>query len=388
MSKIRVVHHTKTVGYSGTDRTAQLFCKYLAQSERFEPYIVYRLNDENNQRLDIAREWLGEDHVIGYEWEPGEQGRQAPYIPERNNLGVILSEINPDIVHIHRSGYIEWPGFRALAPNAKWIETNIFGYADHSAERQIDINVYISDYIRNKALKDGNPDGPVIYNPIEQPVRDVLPVNQELCHKALRAEFGIPNAVNGQRPILLGRVGRADNFDPISLKAFAEVEKIFPHAFYIVINPCDGWRETASELGIQNIRFGEPIVDDSKLSDFYLGLDIYAHARHDGECCPCNIQEAMMHRLPVVSHESAIYNGQSEIVGDAGFVVPFGDHIAYRDVLLDLVNNTELLDEDTNRLVQIREWFGLQARRRAMRYFESSCMTGQLAQVYDWVLAQ
>lgn len=382
MNKIKVVHHSKTVGYSGTDRTAQLFCKYLANSERFEPFVVYRIGDQNNQRLDIVREWLGEDHVIGYEWDPGKKGRQAPYMPEHDNLHEVLSAIDPDIVHVHRSGYAEWPCFRYMAPRAKWVETNIFGKADRTPEKQIDLNVYISGYIRDEALRDGNPDGPVLYNPIEQPVRDVTPELKELCREELLEEFKIPRDA-----ILLGRVGRADNFDPISLKAFAEIEKSHPNAWYIVINPCQGWHDETARLGIQNIRFGAPIVDDYRLSNFYRGLDIYAHARHDGECCPCNIQEAMMHRLPVVSHESAIFNGQSEIVGNAGFVVPLGDHVAYRDVLDQLIVNPEMANEDETGLVRLREHFGLEARRRAMRYFEAECMTGQLAQLYDWVLS-
>ena len=58
--KIKVVHHSKSIGYSGTDRTAQIFCKYLARSERFEPYIVYRRNHGCDERLDVARNWLGQ----------------------------------------------------------------------------------------------------------------------------------------------------------------------------------------------------------------------------------------------------------------------------------------------------------------------------------------
>lgn len=379
--RIKVVHHSKTVGYSGTDRTAQLFCKYLAQSDRFEPFLVYREGDPNNQRLDVAREWLGEDHVIGYEWEPGKKGRYAPYMPEHDNLYETLVRIDPDIVHLHRSGYSEWPGFRYMAPRAKWVETNIFGKADRTPEKQFDLHVYISDYIRQLALEDGNPDGPVLYNPIEQPVLDITQDNKELCREELLTKFKIPHDA-----VLLGRVGRADNFDSISLRAFAEVEKVCPNAWYIVINPCQGWRDEASKLGIQNIRFGDPIINDTELSNFYRGLDIYAHARHDGECCPCNIQEAMMHRLPVVSHESAIYNGQSEIIGNAGFVVPLGDHVAYRDVLIQLINNPEMISEDEAELVRLREHFGLEARRRAMRYFEVSCVTSDLMGFYDWIL--
>lgn len=383
MKKIKVVHHSKTVGFSGTDRTAQLFCKHLAQSERFEPFIVYRIGDVSNQRLNIAREWLGDDHVIGYSWDPGKKGRQAPYMPEHDNLHEVLSGIDPDIVHLHRSGYAEWPGFRYMAPRAKWVETNIFGERDGTSERQIDMSIYISDYIRDRAIRNGNPDGPVLYNPIEQPVLDVTVENKEACRESLLEEFKIPHDA-----VLLGRVGRADNFDPISLKAFAEVEKIHPEAFYVVVNPCHRWHEVAKEYGIKNIRFCDPIMDDEELSKFYMGLDIYAHARHDGECCPCNIQEAMMHKLPVVSHESAIYNGQSEIIGNAGFVVPVGNSDAYRDILIQLIENPEMASDDETELVRLRGHFGLEGRRRAMRYFEASCMTSQLEQLYDWVLAQ
>src|SRR6185436_4216458 len=134
MNKIRVVHHSKTIGYSGTDRTAQLFCKYLAQGDKYEPFIVYREDDDANTRLDIVKSWLGEDHVIPYEWTPGKKGQQPPYLPERDNLHEVLKQIDPQIMHVHRSGYQEWPVFRYMSPKAKWIETNIFGYKDASPE--------------------------------------------------------------------------------------------------------------------------------------------------------------------------------------------------------------------------------------------------------------
>jgi glycosyltransferase involved in cell wall biosynthesis len=380
MNKIRVVHHSKTIGYSGTDRTAQLFCKYLSQSDKYEPFLLYRIGDGANTRLDIAKQWLGEDHVVGYEWIPGKKGRQAPYLPEHDNLYEVLAAINPDIMHVHRSGYQEWP-LRYVAPaKTKWIETNIFGYYC-GPFAAMDLHIYISEYIKDRALSNGGFDGPVLYNPIEQPVLDMTPENKDLCREALLERHKIPH-----NAILIGRVGRADNFDPISLRAFAQVEKLCPEAWYLVVNPCQGWYDTAKQLGIKNIRFLSPIVADDELSNFYRGLDIYAHARHDGECCPCNIQEAMMHGIPVVSHESGIYNGQSEIIGEAGFVVPIGDHAAYRDVLLELIANQELATEDEAGKVRLREHFGQAARRRAMRYFEAETITKQLEQFYGLIL--
>jgi len=382
MEKIRVVHHAKTVGFSGTDRTCQLFCKYLAKSDRYEPFIVYREGDLANNRLEIVKSWLGDDHVIPYQWTPGKKGRQAPYLPESDNLYDVLKQIDPQIMHVHRSGYTEWPAFRYMAPKAKWIETNIFGFKDNAPEPQIDVNVYISQYIRSTALRAGSVDGPVLYNPIEVPVLDVTTENKEVCREHLLSTFKLPH-----NAVILGRVGRADNFDPISLRAFKAIEDVYSNAYYIVVNPCQGWHDTVRQLGIKNVCFSSPIVKDDELSKFYMGLDIYAHARHDGECCPCNIQEAMMHGLPVVSHESMIYNGQSEILAESGFVVPVGNHEAYRDVLMQLIANPELATEDERSTIRLRQHFGREARRRAMRHFEASTVTGQLMQIYDWTLA-
>jgi len=379
MDKIKVVHHSKSVGYSGTDRTAQLFCKYLAQGDKYEPFLVYRQQDAN-ERLDIMREILGADHVVPYHWVPGKKGRQAPYMPEQDNLHEVLTMLDPAIVHIHRSGYQEWPGFKYMYPQAKWIETNIFGYNDNSPEKQMDFNIYISDFIRKSALNAGNDEGTILFNPIEQPVLDMTTKNRLLCREMLLETYGLPDDA-----VLLGRVGRADNFDPISLRAMARVEQEFKNVYYIVVNPCDNWRNTAKSLGLNNVRFADPIIGDFELSAFYHGIDIYAHARSDGECCPCNIQEAMMHGLPVVSHESAIYNGQSEIIGDAGFCVPLGHHEAYAECLLALIANKEVADEDEH-LIPIRNHFGRAARRRAMRCFEASTTTSKLEGIYDWVL--
>jgi glycosyltransferase involved in cell wall biosynthesis len=384
--KIRVVHHSKSIGYSGTDRSAQLMCKYLKQREDcpYEPFLVYRVDpqhpDAGKERLEIVKEWLGEDHVIPYHWVPGKQTHQSPFMPAEDNLYEVLAEIDPVIVHLHRSGYAEWPGFRYMAPRAKFVETNIFGYVDQSPERQIDLNIYISEFIARLASKAGSPDGGILYNPIEIPARDMTEANKLFCRNRLINRFNLP-----QDAIILGRVGRADNFDPISLNAFKRVQEEFTNAYYLVVNPCDHWRRHTDRLGLKNVRFLDPIVDDLELSDFYRGLDIYAHARSDGECCPCNIQEAMMHNIPVVSHESAAFNGQSEIIGDGGFCVPIGDAQNYAEVLIGLCANEPIADIDEV-VKPIREVFGRQARRRAMRYFEASYVVYKLIQMYDYVM--
>jgi glycosyltransferase involved in cell wall biosynthesis len=362
MNKIKVVMHSKSLGYSGTDRTAQLFVKYLAQDERFEPFIVHR-NDGVNERLDAVRQYLDDDHIIEYHWAG--QSPNKPHLPAEENLTEILDKIQPDILHVHNSGHEEWPGLRSVAKQAKIVQTNIFGYPD--TERWADKVLYISDYIRQRALAQGGVDGPVIYNPIELPIA----TDKKLSKDALLKRFNLP-----EDSILLGRVGRPDNFDPISLKAFVEILKTNPHVYYLVVNPCRGWKDAVNELGIiDNVCWIDSIIDDQELSEFYNGLDIYAHARHDGECCPCNIQEAMMHGLPIVSHRSKIYNGQEEILHNAGFVVDIDDYENYAFCLQNLIESEEN-----------REQLGKFARRRAMLMFEASCKTSQLIDEYLKIL--
>jgi glycosyltransferase involved in cell wall biosynthesis len=396
MSKIRVIHHSKTIGYSGTDKTAQYFCKYLKNSDKYDPYIIYREGDEANCRVEYMKSILGSDRVIPYTWLPksnksevGSLDDKAPIgmnlsiMPKETNLDKILAEIKPDIFHVHRSGYAEFPAFKFLAPTAKIVETNIFGYTDFCEPSQIDLSIYVSEYIKNEADKTlRTKNGVVLYNPIEQPRCDITEENIALYKKELKSKYNLP-----EDAILLGRVGRADNFDPISLLAFSKLEKKFSNVYYLVVNPCNNWINTAKNLDIKNVIFINKIIDDLELSRFYLGLDIYAHARHDGECCPCNIQEAMMHGLPVVSHQSLIYNGQAEIISEAGFVVGLGDHESYYKALCELVKNDSCLDDKGNKTT-MRKYFGKEARRRAMRHFEAETVTTKLIDIYDWVVSK
>lgn len=361
--------HSKTIGYSGTDKACQLFAKYLDKT-RFDPYILYRENDAANNRLDIIRSWIGADHVVPYNWVPGRSGRVPPYWPEQENFGEMLAKIDPQIVHVHRSGYAEWPINKNYAPKAKWIETNIFGFNDVTNPRQIDLNIYISEFVKRAAIKAGNKPGPVLFNPIEMPALDMTPANKRACRERLLRRFGMPDDA-----VIMGRVGRPDNFDPIALRAMKKIQPSCPQLFYLIVNSCENWRNEVTNLRLENIHFLNPIIQDEELSHFYMGLDFYAHARSDGEMCPTNIQEAMMHGLAVISHYSAIYNGQPEIIESGGFCVPLGDAEGYAKILEQLV-----LHQD------VRDHFGREARCRAMRDFEASCIVSKLERIYDWVL--
>lgn len=328
---IRVAHHSKTIGYAGTDRTAQLFVKYLNQIPDIEAFLVYRTNGDAS-RLEECKRTIGEEFLIPYEHEHMPNA-PSPYLPKSDNLAEVLADLDPQIFHIHRGGWREWPGFKSVCPTAKFVETNIFAGVDNSPD--IDLHIYISNFIAVRAkMLHGQP-GPILNNPTEPP----LCTSYVDARKALLAKHGLPD-----NAFLLGRVGRPDNFDPISLKAFKAIQKNHPHVYYLVVNPYASWYKTIKKLRIERVVCLPPIINDTELSQFYAGIDIYAHARVDGECQPCNLNEAMYHGKPVITHVADTYQGHVEQINDsgAGLVASHRNDREYAGHLENLILNPDL----------------------------------------------
>ena len=85
------------------------------------------------------------------------------------------------------------------------------------------------------------------------------------------------------------------------------------------------------------------IGDSIEISKFFNTIDCLAHYRVDGECCPVNIQESMIHGKPVISHVSSVFNGQIEIISDCGFVV--NDSYEYASKMMILMENKDFIAE-------------------------------------------
>lgn len=352
---IKVVHHTKGVGYSGTDRTAQIMCKYL-DATKFDPYILYRTNADCS-RLQQMNDFLGEGKLIKYDHEHGDN--KSPYLPRYDNFIDALKMIKPDIVHFHRSGYPEWPCLPFLKeefPGVKFVETNIFANNDAFPW---DLRLFISKHIAAKA---GYPHGEVLYNPIERALR--------LYDRSM----DYPNDL-----IILGRIGRPDNFCDISLRAIRILlDRGVNNFIYKVINPCERWVEVAKELNVEDVcQFLGPIYSDEDLSNFYNSIDILAHARADGECNSVTIGEAQMHGIPIVSHISPCYNGHIEQIENSkcGFYSRWQDAETYADALERLI-----------RSIDLRLELSENGYRWAMENIEASIIVKKLERYYRGVL--
>jgi glycosyltransferase involved in cell wall biosynthesis len=355
MSKIKVVHNAKYCDYAGTSRVAQTFVEHLNRDPRFEAYLVYQ-EGPHNSRLDACKQLIGEKFLVPYKWVHQRNAR-PPYYPAEENLTSVLFGLEPNIVHVHRSGYDEAFGHKAYMPEALFVETNIFGYSDGTGN--IDKHLYICDYIRRTAVFKGNPDGPIVYNPIED---YVMPDARE----RLLNRFNLP-----KNAILLGRVGRPDNFSPISLKALKIVQETYNNVHYIVVGPCPQWYAESEALDLRNMIFVQPTSNDDLLREIYCGIDIYCHARSDGDVTSTAIAQAMMAGKPCISHVGHSYNGQAEMLDKAGILVGEHDFPLYAASICKLIENGE-----------IYSGISIAARQKALELYEAGKVTDQLKNIY------
>ena len=129
----------------------------------------------------------------------------------------------------------------------------------------------------------------------------------------------------------LGRCGRPDNgiYNAVNVEA-ARLLRLQGHDVgFIVMAPPSNMIDDLKRHGIP-YRAIKPTTDPVELSKFYNSVDIYAHARADGETFGVNIAEAMMHGKPVVTHiatpsnpQMGVFQSQTELVdhGSTGIVV-------------------------------------------------------------------
>jgi glycosyltransferase involved in cell wall biosynthesis len=149
-------------------------------------------------------------------------------------------------------------------------------------------------------------------------------------------------------PVVFGRVGRNDSFifDPISLKAFAKLEYDFgAQVKYIYVNPSIEARELVKNLKLKRVEFREWLSAE-ELQRFYSEIDVFAHARKDGETLGVAIAEAMLNACPIVSHKSSEFNEHLYLLQKPfGFVAEVDDIDGYYGHLKWLVLNKNQIPE-------------------------------------------
>jgi glycosyltransferase involved in cell wall biosynthesis len=337
MAKIRVLQACNQLGIGGTEKTIQVFSKYLDRS-RFEVFVC-GLQAGGPRADELAK--LGVTVVV-----------QPP------DLDALIRDLKIDVYHVYRAGDYE-PGTLPHKRNGtpKIVETNVFNAIDHAENTLIDAHVFFSEWSRldylSKYCRFHGKRYEVLYGPID--FDEFRPVRREFSWT-------------------IGRCSRPDDqkWHRVCLDILPKVWKKVPQMRCRFRGATEKVKARLRELGIEDrVELSDPTVG---VADFYAGLDVYTHGARVGEGYGVVIAEAMASRLPVVTiatPQRKKCNAQAEVVEHnvTGFVVRYAWQ--YADAVIELLENREL-----------RERFAEAGYEKAREQFEASRLTRKLETLY------
>lgn len=291
-----ILIHSNSLGYGGTERYIQLIMKYIRDIGPEYNFVLGYKAQSPRDREPLFREFLG-NNMFNY--------ASFPEFIE------IARQLRPKILHHIAGGVAEFPMVPAVKqalPYTKFVQTSVFGNQNELID--MDATIYVSKHVQHMAQKAGQPNQFVIRNPVEGPSST----------ENLREEFGIP-----EDAFVFGRIGRSDAiiYDSINLEAYSKIQS--DNTYFILVAPSDVAMSDVDRWKLRNVIPMGKTTDDTRLSAFYNTIDVLAHSRKDGECCPSNVAEAFAHGKPVISHYGNPFNGHIENIQNAGFVVLSGD---------------------------------------------------------------
>jgi len=370
---MKILHFIHDLGIGGTQKTCEQFAIELARRGHTCSVVFYEggATDRCENLDSCAANDVGYDRLVwfGINRENKEKAFQE-----------IVDKFKPDIIHTYLSGYPEFPdpGKDYDPRGAKCVQTNVFGH--YNSNPDLHKVLYMSEYLYFHARKHGYATGPdfrydFIYNPVPKPVvsrvsKLVLDGDKEIWPK--------------DNKIVIGRTGRPENgiYDSISIDALNILLQNQPELRgkinFLVLAPPPNM---VKDLKRYSIPFSMhcPTVIPYEIDRIYSKMDIFAHARLDGETCGCVIEEAMMHGLPVVTHVSQPdvpnvypFQAQTTLVENdrTGFVV---GHSAeeYAEALGELIEDADL-----------RKKLGDAGKEVALSLFETGVCVDKLEKIY------
>lgn len=362
---IKVLHYLRHLGLGGTEKTCQLFFEH-ANSNDFQVAVAYEATGSHPRFAEF---------VSGATTVKGELFQVNSYESDKPNgasLQYVIDCFKPDILHVYRSGYHEFPspGHHIKVPH--FVETNVFGFYDNNP--RIDRSLFMSKWLMHNTAKQlgVKPDRfDFVNNPVEMP--------------CTAATLPISDRWHADGAIVVGRCGRPDNgiYNAVNVDAVRLLRMQGYDIRFLVVAPPSNMID---DLARHDIPFYviEPTTSQLVLSTFYNSVDIYTHARADGETFGVNIAEAMIHGKPVITHIATpsipgmgVFQSQTELVDHdrTGFVVN-NTPGEYADALKTLIDN-ELM----------RHNMGEIGRRKAEAEYEVSVCMHKLEGIYREIVS-
>lgn len=343
MAKIKVLHVGDLLGLGGSEKTLQIFCKYLDKS-RFDVFACGRLRggvrEQELKRLGI------------------------PVFVGPLDLDELVKQLDVDICHAYRSGHYDpgsLPAKRQGRPRI--VETNVFQDYDPVENLLIDCHLFMSRFSRDRYLQKfprvAGARYETLYNPIDF---EEFPPREK--------DFNFT----------FGRCGRPDyqKWHEVYVNALPKILKNVPEATCIFKGAPD---EIADRIQAHPYNGRVTLLPPSaEVASFYQQLDVFAHAARVGETFGCVIAEAMANGLPVVTlstPQRKKANAQVELVDDKITGLVCRSPWEYADAVIELLRNNEL-----------RMRVGRAGRDKALNEFEAGKLTRKLEELYRELMEQ
>ena len=278
----------------------------------------------SDKEIECQTRELVDSGVNAVEFVVNERFVPDPNLPWKDtNFWDKYYSIDTDIVFTWRSGRQEYPFCHI---NEAVIEWNVFGGYDKS--KNIVKSLAISPWCKKDFIRNGGNENKseVVYLPLTSPV----------TNENFRKELNIDSET-----IVCGMHQRNEDsiFDSHSLDAIKNaVNKSNKKIDFVFMGGSSKYKDYANSIGLKG-HFLESSSDYFDVSKFLNTLNIYTHARKDGETLGEAIQEAMVHKLPIISHTSQ-WNAHIDTIGIGGKVCKTQNE--YNNLLLKWVQNLDI----------------------------------------------
>jgi glycosyltransferase involved in cell wall biosynthesis len=216
-----------------------------------------------------------------------------------SNIWDVFDPTQYDVVQTARYGFPEFPFTHIKGTK---IVDSIHGDASDRVSR-VERSILLCRWQADKWVRSGGDASKISIIPGLVYVPDVFPVTT-------RAKYGIP-----EDAFVYGIHQRNDDgiFSPVALMAYSQIQN--NNTYFLVLGGSSLYRKAAEQLNLKNVIFVDFSPDPKDIHDFLNALDVYAHARSDGEVCSASITEALYHGLPVITHPGQNMGHEEQIEG-------------------------------------------------------------------------
>lgn len=239
----------------------------------------------------------------------------------RETVLMQLKDWNPDIIHMHRSGFANAEMMSVVKvlkdDNNRVLETNVFARPDYSADAKlIDVHLQLSDWCLWKWKKwtagiNPPPLGAVVPYPVN--TQEILAIKNRTSAKKIA---GIPD-----KAFIIGRIGQPflSKWDGIIFDVLQDLLATGEPYFLVLVGLPE---ELKTKLAAYPQAVRDQVVllpttgSDEELGSLYKTFHCFLHAAKIGESFGMVLAEAMLYECPVVTLSTPLKdNSQLEVVG-------------------------------------------------------------------------